>query len=133
MIDYMPHSGRRPHVWKCLKARYRQILTEHGWGFRGAYASKMIRHEEYMMTMLREDGEYRYSLIRRKGDFWAFISKEARQKEVEETRKRFHVVQTEADTKDIREIENDLFASMAKVRTQPMAPDLPEGDHDDND
>ncbi len=81
MIDYLTHSGRMPHVWQFREASYRQLLIAHGWGLRGAYASKSIKGHEYMMTLLRKEGPHRYCLIRRKSDFWATISNEGRDRD----------------------------------------------------
>jgi hypothetical protein len=92
MIDYMPRSGRKPHVWKFREASYRQLLIAHGWGLRGAYASKTFKGHEYMMTTLRKEGPYRYCLIRRKSDFWGTISKEDRDRDAREIRKSFRVI-----------------------------------------
>ena len=92
MIDYMPPSRQKSHVWKFRDAWYRQLLITHGWGLRGAYASKMFNGHEYMMTLLRKEGPYRYCLIRRKNDFWAKISKEDRDRDAKETRKGFRVI-----------------------------------------
>jgi hypothetical protein len=92
MIDYMAPSHRKPHVWKFRSAWFRQLLITHGWGLRGAYASKSFKGNEYMMTKLREEGPYCYYLIRRKSDFWATVSKEDRDRDARETRKNFRVV-----------------------------------------
>ncbi len=92
MIDYMPPTGRKPHVWKFRAAWFRQLLITHRWGLRGAYASKTFGGHEYMMTMLRKEGPYCYCLIRRKNDFWAKISKEDRDRDARETRKGFRVI-----------------------------------------
>jgi hypothetical protein len=92
MIDYMAPSRRKPHVWRFRDASYRRLLIAHGWGLRGAYASKTLNGHEYMMTLLRKEGPYRYCLIRRKSDVWATISKDDRDREAREIRKSFRVV-----------------------------------------
>jgi hypothetical protein len=122
MTPYMPHSGRKPHVWKCLSTQYREILTRHRWGFRGAYASKYFGDHEYMMTCIKEEGPYRYSLIRRKEDFWSYISSKDRDSKAKKVRKIVSIVQRDQEDFDVRKLEDELFASMAKVR-QPMEPD----------
>lgn len=97
MMEYMPHSGRKPHIWKFRTAWYRQLLITHGWGLRGAYASKSFGGHEYMMTKLREEGPFRVCLIRRKGDFWADISRESRDEDARNTRCSFHIVDQDAE------------------------------------
>ncbi len=97
MIDYMAPTRQKPHVWKFRAAWYRQLLIAHGWGLRGAYASKSIRGHEYMMTTLRKESPYLYCLIRRKSDFWATISKEDRDRDAKEIRKSFRVIASDTE------------------------------------
>ena len=87
MIPYMPHSGKRGHVWRLRSAWYRQYLISHGWGLRGAYASKFFGGEEYMMTRVSESNGITTVFIRPKSDFWAKISKKHRDKDARETRR----------------------------------------------
>jgi len=91
-MEYMPHSGRKPHIWKFRSSWYRQLLITHGWGLRGGYASKYFGGHEYMMTSLREEGPYKICLIRRKEDFWADVSRQSRDEDALEARQSFHVV-----------------------------------------
>ena len=99
MMEYMPHSGRKPHIWKFRTAWYRQLLIAHGWGLRGAYASKSFGGHEYMMTKLREEGPFRVCLIRRKDDFWADISRERRDEVARNTRRSFHLAGQDSKNK----------------------------------
>lgn len=96
-MEYMPHSGRKPHIWKFRTASYRQLLITHGWGLRGAYASKSFGGHEYMMTKLREEGPYRVCLIRRKDDIWADISRDRRDDDARNTRYSFHLCDQDSE------------------------------------
>lgn len=92
MMEYMPHSGRKPHIWKFRSSWYRQLLITHGWGLRGGYASKFIGGHEYMMTRIGEEGSHTVCLLRRKEDFWADVSRERRDEGASEARQSFHAV-----------------------------------------
>lgn len=52
-VPYFPHSGRRKHYWKLRSEDFRELMTKHRWGFRGAYAEKSIRGQRVMQTIVK--------------------------------------------------------------------------------
>ena len=92
MMDFMEHSGRRAHVWTVRAAWFRQMLISHQWYLRGAYASKFFGGHEYMMTRMRQEGDFLVYRIARKEDFWAEISRRERDASARKRRESLRVI-----------------------------------------
>jgi len=99
-IPYYPHSGRKNHYWKLRKDGLRDLLIKKRWGLRGAYAEKIIHGQTIKMIEVKETDEYLLYCFLRSDDFWANITKQAREQEAKKTRQAFHVVPSTANTSD---------------------------------
>ena len=70
------------HYWKIRKDGYRSLLQAHGWGMRGAYASKSFGGREYMQMTFETHSTYYLCRFVPKAVFWHEISAECRAREV---------------------------------------------------
>jgi hypothetical protein len=91
---YFPHSGRRKHYWKLRSDGYRELMTDHRWGFRGAYAEKSIRGRSVMQTIVTKTDDCCLCCFQLKDDFWSTSTADARRKEAEEHRNSFRLVKS---------------------------------------
>lgn len=94
-VPYFPHSGCRKHYWKLRSDGYRELMTKHLWGFRGAYAEKTIRGRSVMQTIVKKTDDYYLCCFQLKDDFWSVITADAREKEAEVRRGAFRVVKAD--------------------------------------
>lgn len=92
-MPFYPHSGRRKHYWKVRNESFRELMRNHNWGFRGAYAEKTIRGKSVMQTIVKKTDEYYLCCFQLKDDFWSVITTDARKREAEEWRQAFRVVE----------------------------------------
>jgi len=82
----MPSSGRRPHLWRIRNKGYRELLLSKKWTMCGGYAVKTIRGRQVMVMTVEEHDDYILSAFQLKGDFWARITTDAREREARERR-----------------------------------------------
>ena len=91
-IPYYEHSGRRPHLWRVRKDGFRKLLISKKWHLRGAYAEKTIHGRWIMQTIVEKHEDHLVCAFRPKDDWWAHITRGAREREAQELRNDFHVV-----------------------------------------
>ena len=94
MIDYAPGSGRKAHIWRFRRRWYRQHLISHGWTMCGAYASRFLGGQLYMVTIVRKTHKYIFAKFHRKSDFWSPIIARERDQSALENRKQLQLVST---------------------------------------
>ncbi len=91
-IPYYEHSRRRPHTWKLRADGFRELFLSKGWSMRGGYSQKSIAGRQVMVLIIKKTPDYYVCQFGLKDDFWANITRDARQREAEERRSRFTVV-----------------------------------------
>ena len=92
-IPYVRGSGRRPHTW-CIRADgWRDFFLSKGWTMRGAYSEKHIRHRLVVVKILEEHDDYYLCRFQLKDDLWADATAAFREREAEQRRGAFRVVQ----------------------------------------
>jgi hypothetical protein len=71
LIEAHPHDGRRIKKRVFKKHGYRDLLIKHKWGLRGGYASKIIKGNEIMQLITKEDSEFLHVIFVSKNNFYA--------------------------------------------------------------
>ena len=65
----LPHSGRKPHLWRLRREGFRELLLAKRWRMMGAYAEKTIARRTVMIRTVEEGKDYTVCCVQFKADF----------------------------------------------------------------